>query len=378
MLVGLRADDQERVWPVVEQMSADRAVHIAAQCAVSPSRHHDRVGADSVAIRISSAAGSPARTSKCQLTEAGSRMAMLCASAKASSESSTSSMAAMPNPPDPSTAIPACWANRTKTTTTVSRFPLTIDAASSMARRLVSVPSVPTMIGPLWSPPTGRALWPPVLICIIQLHMPSLSGRERRAIRTTESAVDSIGTIEMELLTLVRHLETLGRKSSLYVEVDRAGYLALRTLDQLGPVPTNTLAEALQLDASTVTRQVNALVTSGFVERRPNPADGRSSSLSLTRTGLRTMREVERERHRMLKDMVSDWDEAERRDLGHALTKLNLSLIDQVAGLNPRHPNSQPVAVGRAGTRGDSGPERMTGRVTQTIRPGCTCSTFSC
>ena len=37
--------------------------------------------------------------------------------------------------------------------------------------------------------------------------------------------------VELELLKLVRHLETFGRKSSLYQEVDRAGYLALRTLD---------------------------------------------------------------------------------------------------------------------------------------------------
>jgi hypothetical protein len=42
--------------------------------------------------------------------------------------------------------------------------------------------------------------------------------------------VDSISVIEIELLTLVRQLDTLGRKGSLYVQVDRAGYLALRTL----------------------------------------------------------------------------------------------------------------------------------------------------
>jgi DNA-binding MarR family transcriptional regulator len=144
---------------------------------------------------------------------------------------------------------------------------------------------------------------------------------------------DSIGTIEMELMTLVRHLETLGRKSSLYVDVDRAGYLALRTLERLGPAHTNALAEALHLDASTVTRQVNALVAGGYVARRPNPSDGRSSLLALTPTGLRTMRQVEADRRRVLEDLVGDWDEQDQDDLGRALSRLNRSLVGRVVFL---------------------------------------------
>jgi len=50
---------------------------------------------------------------------------------------------------------------------------------------------------------------------------------------------DFIGDIELELLKLVRQLDTFGRRCSLYVRVDRAGYLAMRTLDALGPVSAN-------------------------------------------------------------------------------------------------------------------------------------------
>jgi DNA-binding MarR family transcriptional regulator len=166
--------------------------------------------------------------------------------------------------------------------------------------------------------------------------MRSLPGPKRGEVRNEEPAADSISTIETELLTLVRHLETHGRKSSLYVEVDRAGYLALRTLERLGPLHTNALAEALQLDASTVTRQVTALASSGFVERQPDPADGRSSNLAVTSAGRHIMQDVERERKSVLDDMFSDWGEDERRDLGRVLTKLNISLIDQVAAFRER------------------------------------------
>lgn len=145
---------------------------------------------------------------------------------------------------------------------------------------------------------------------------------------------DHIGTIEMGLLTLVRNLETIGRKSALYHQVDRAGYLALRTLDRIGPVPTNALAEALHLDASTITRQVTALVAGELVERVPNPGDRRSSDLAITDLGLEVMGSVERERRRVLRDMFGGWTESERRQLGVSLTKLNLSLSERVDTLS--------------------------------------------
>ena len=87
---------------------------------------------------------------------------------------------------------------------------------------------------------------------------------------------DAIGTIELELVKLVRHLETFGRRSSLYVRVDRAGYLAMRVLEDLGPLSTNALAHALHLDASTVTRQIAPLERGALIERRRDPADGRT------------------------------------------------------------------------------------------------------
>ncbi len=144
----------------------------------------------------------------------------------------------------------------------------------------------------------------------------------------TQSELDSIGVIELELLKLVRHLETFGRRSSLYLEVDRAGYLALRMLEEMGPVSTKALATALNLDASTVTRQVSALESASFVERRPDPLDGRSSTIVLTEEGYRTMIGVERERRQVMEALVSDWTDHDKLTLGRALTRLNISLLE--------------------------------------------------
>lgn len=149
------------------------------------------------------------------------------------------------------------------------------------------------------------------------------------------AGADPIGVIEVELIKLVRHLETFGRRSSLYVRVDRAGYLAMRTLDDLGPASTNTLARALRLDASTVTRQVTALERLGFVEKQANPADARSTSVVLTPAGRAAMAEVERERRRHIEALVSGWDTAGQTTLGDALARLNGALVEMVSRRAP-------------------------------------------
>jgi DNA-binding MarR family transcriptional regulator len=139
---------------------------------------------------------------------------------------------------------------------------------------------------------------------------------------------DAIGIIELELLKLVRHLETFGRRSSVYHHVDRAGYLALRTFEALGPLSTKALATALNLDASTVTRQITALEDGGFVERRPDPTDRRSSTITLTAEGRRAMGGVEQERRQGMEALVRDWDEDEKITLGRALNRLNVALLE--------------------------------------------------
>src|SRR6202453_2371065 len=120
-------------------------------------------------------------------------------------------------------------------------------------------------------------------------------------------SVEDLNVVELELLKLVRHLETFGRRSSVYQEVDRAGYIALRTLDELGPSCVNGLAQELHLDSSTVTRQVGVLESGGFVTRSVDPNDGRSWLIDLTPHGRKTMRTVERGRRQAIDSMLAQW-----------------------------------------------------------------------
>jgi DNA-binding MarR family transcriptional regulator len=143
-------------------------------------------------------------------------------------------------------------------------------------------------------------------------------------------AADDLGMVELELLKLVRHLETLGRRSSLYAEVDRAGYLALRTLDDLGPSSINGLAQVLHLDSSTVTRQVSALESGGFVTRQVDPDDGRSWLIDLTAPGRKAMRRVERGRREAIDAVLDGWPARDVHEFARMIGKFNLALFDSV------------------------------------------------
>ena len=157
----------------------------------------------------------------------------------------------------------------------------------------------------------------------------SIPGTVQRFDGGTDS-VDYLDVVELQLLKLVRHLETFGRRSSLYREVDRAGYIALRTLDGLGPSCINRLAQELHLDSSTVTRQVGVLESGDLVTRHVDPNDGRSWLIDLTALGRKAMRTVERGRHQAIDSMLRDWSTDEVHDLARIITKLNLALFDSM------------------------------------------------
>jgi DNA-binding MarR family transcriptional regulator len=144
----------------------------------------------------------------------------------------------------------------------------------------------------------------------------------------SEDAADSVRKIEIELLRLVRHLETFGRNSDLYTRVDRAGYLALRTLDEFGAMNANALSEMLHLDASTVTRQLAAMQAGGLAERRPDHVDRRSSVVVLTATGRQVMRSVARKRRRLITTLTKDWTKEGRDSFIQMAAMLNASLIE--------------------------------------------------
>ncbi|MEV0725645.1 MarR family transcriptional regulator [Micromonospora purpureochromogenes] len=138
----------------------------------------------------------------------------------------------------------------------------------------------------------------------------------------------ALGRIETEVALLMRLGEATrrGAGTAEHRVLDRAAYVILRHLDAAGPQNVSALAAQLNLDGSTVTRQVSALQRDGLITRAPDPADGRGTVVSPTAAGLQRMAAVRAARTRLYGDILGDWDTEDRDTLARLLGRLNEAL----------------------------------------------------
>jgi DNA-binding MarR family transcriptional regulator len=104
---------------------------------------------------------------------------------------------------------------------------------------------------------------------------------------------------------------------------ERACFGLLVELADKGPRRMTALADAVLTDPSTVSRQVAQLVEQGYVERQPDPEDGRASQLAATEAGLAHLAEGRRRRNRLFAAVLADWSVADREQLVRLMERLN-------------------------------------------------------
>jgi DNA-binding MarR family transcriptional regulator len=137
-----------------------------------------------------------------------------------------------------------------------------------------------------------------------------------------------IGRIETEVALLMRFGEATRRAIPVeaHRSLDRAAYVILRHLDEAGPQNVSALAARLNLDGSTVTRQVGAMERDGLIAREADPSDGRGTLVSATTAGLRRMSVVRSARAEVYDEMLADWTDRDRAELATLLNRLNEAL----------------------------------------------------
>ncbi|MEU4530033.1 MarR family transcriptional regulator [Micromonospora ureilytica] len=141
----------------------------------------------------------------------------------------------------------------------------------------------------------------------------------------------TLGRIETEVALLMRFGEATRRATGTaeHRVLDRAAYVILRHLADAGPQNVSALAARLNLDGSTVTRQVSALQRDGLITRTPDPSDGRGTVISPTPAGLQRMAAVQAARTRLYGDMLAGWSTEDRSTLATLLGRLNQALINR-------------------------------------------------
>lgn len=104
-----------------------------------------------------------------------------------------------------------------------------------------------------------------------------------------------------------------------------AQFSLLRALSYMKQTPQKELQQALVLQQTTLTRNLQPLIRSGYVQTRPSPEDGRVTLVSLTDEG-----------KALFKQAKVRWDQAQKgiaSHLGPELTQQLLNVADAVLAL---------------------------------------------
>lgn len=148
-------------------------------------------------------------------------------------------------------------------------------------------------------------------------------------LETREARTDAVRALESELselLTRVRRLlaENAERMSPGMLP---GAYKTFTTIVRRERVTLSVLAEVLLADKGQVSRTVRELEQLGFVERTPDPSDGRSSLLSPTALGLERLAAARAPQESTLLVALEEWPVRDIRELArllHALTQGDL------------------------------------------------------
>lgn len=138
----------------------------------------------------------------------------------------------------------------------------------------------------------------------------------------------ALNEIEQQLTVLGQRLDQLRHAAAARtgLGLEKAAYRVLARLVDHGPQRAATVAGYFGLDESTVSRQVDALVAVGLVERERDPADRRAYVLRPTPQGRRHLADARRHRRDFLMTLLADWTPEDRVALADLLARFNADL----------------------------------------------------
>jgi len=123
------------------------------------------------------------------------------------------------------------------------------------------------------------------------------------------------------LYLVVRRAHRL-RSVRVHSSCDKAGLVLLGQLLEQGAMRLSDLAGSVQLDPSTVSRQVRALCDGGFTQAVEDPDDKRARLLTISDAGRAEVESVARELGDVLGRAVSRWPTSDVESLTALLTRL--------------------------------------------------------
>lgn len=141
---------------------------------------------------------------------------------------------------------------------------------------------------------------------------------------STTTAGKPQGCTNFKLRQLLRRVAQLYDSEMAQVGLKTTQYSLLSSVLKLGPIRPGDLAQAMTLDASTLTRNLKPLLAAGWLEMAPGP-DARSRLVQITEAGRAKRAEAQR-RWRVAQETLN-------RQLGTERVAALHVLIDESMGL---------------------------------------------
>ena len=151
---------------------------------------------------------------------------------------------------------------------------------------------------------------------MVQATPPSLALRDiaRSAVRDPANA--EVMAALVDLMGVMQRTRALRQQGA-------PGTALLIHLAKCGPMRATTLAAAMHLDQSTVSRHLAHLTAAGLVERTTDPDDRRAQVMAVTDQGRAHAQEAVAARMRDFEDVLATWSDDDRATFAHLLGRFS-------------------------------------------------------
>jgi len=139
---------------------------------------------------------------------------------------------------------------------------------------------------------------------------------------------ETLRALEHEMGVLVRRIRRVlaERARMLHPDLSPVACHTLMAPNDTRPPGASDLVDIFSIDKGAVSRQVQALIELGLIERSPDPEDRRAMILAITAEGSRRLASLAVARRHELSARLDGWTDDELREFVKSLGRYNASL----------------------------------------------------